>query len=62
LNVLEQLKHIFELSVIRNKIESGRYPRIHGWILDIRHGKIVEIEIPYKEWKEKGIIPKEYEI
>ncbi|MGL5378019.1 MAG: carbonic anhydrase [Cetobacterium sp.] len=62
LNVLEQLKHIFELSVIRNKIESGRYPRIHGWILDIRHGKIVEIEIPYEEWKEKGIIPKEYKI
>ncbi|MGL5569106.1 MAG: carbonic anhydrase, partial [Cetobacterium sp.] len=52
LNVLEQLKHIFELSVIRNKIESGKYPRIHGWILDIRHGKIVEIEIPYEEWKD----------
>ncbi|MGL4935124.1 MAG: carbonic anhydrase [Cetobacterium sp.] len=62
LNVLEQLKHIFELSVIRNKIESGKYPRIHGWILDIRHGKIVEIEIPYEEWKDKGIIPKEYVI
>lgn len=62
LNVLEQLKHIFELSVIRNKIESGKYPKIHGWILDIRHGKIVEIEIPFEDWKEKGIIPKEYEI
>ncbi|MGL4946540.1 MAG: carbonic anhydrase [Cetobacterium sp.] len=62
LNVLEQLKHIFELSVIRNKIESGKYPKIHGWILDIRHGKIVEIEIPFEDWKEKGIIPKEYKI
>ncbi|MGL5280027.1 MAG: carbonic anhydrase [Cetobacterium sp.] len=61
LNVLEQLKHIFELSVIRNRIESGKYPRIHGWVLDIRSGKIVEIEIPIEDWKSKGIIPKEYQ-
>lgn len=62
LNVLEQLKHIFELSVIRNRIENGKYPRIHGWVLDIRSGKIVEIEIPIEEWKSKGIIPKEYQV
>ncbi|MBC2850985.1 carbonic anhydrase [Cetobacterium sp. 8H] len=61
LNVLEQLKHIFELPIIRNKIESGEYPKIHGWILDIRHGNIKEIDIPMEEWKSKGIIPKEYE-
>lgn len=61
LNVLEQLKHIFELPIVRNRIESGKYPKIHGWILDIRHGNIKEIEIPIEEWKSKGIIPKEYE-
>ena len=62
LNVLEQLKHIIELSVIRNRIENGKYPRIHGWVLDIRSGKIVEIEIPIEDWKSKGIIPKEYQV
>ena len=62
LNVLEQLKHIFELSVIRNRIESGKYPKIHGWVLDIRNGKIVEISIPIEDWKSKGIIPKEYNV
>ena len=62
LNVLEQLKHIFELSVIRNRIENGKYTRIHGWVLDIRSGKIVEIEIPIEDWKSKGIIPKEYQV
>ncbi|WP_297431694.1 carbonic anhydrase [uncultured Cetobacterium sp.] len=62
LNVLEQLKHIFELSVIRNRIENGKYPRVHGWVLDIRSGKIVEIEIPIEDWKSKGIIPKEYQV
>ena len=61
LNVLEQLKHIFELSVIRNRIEAGKYPKVHGWVLDIRSGKIVEIEIPIDDWKSKGIIPKEYQ-
>lgn len=60
LNVLEQLKHLFELAIIRNKIESGNYPKIHGWILDIRHGEIIEIEIPIEDWKSKGIIPNEY--
>ena len=62
LNVLEQLKHIFELSVIRNRIENGKYPRIHGWVLDIRSGKIVEIEIPIEDLISKGIIPKEYQV
>ena len=61
LNVLEQLKHIFELSIRRNRIATGKYPKIHGWILDIRNGKIKEMEIPFKDWKSKGIIPKEYE-
>lgn len=62
LNVLEQLKHLFELSIIKNRIENGKYPKIHGWVLDIRSGKIVEIEIPVEDWKSKGIIPKEYQI
>lgn len=62
LNVLEQLKHIFELSIIRNKIESGKYPRIHGWVLDIRSGKIIEIDIPIELWKSKGIIPEGYQV
>ncbi len=60
LNVLEQLKHIFELPIIRNRVESGKYPKVHGWVLDIRSGKIIEIEIPIEEWKSKGIIPKGY--
>lgn len=62
LNVLEQLKHLFELSIIKNRIETGKYPKIHGWVLDIRSGKIVEIEIPVEDWKSKGIISKEYQV
>lgn len=62
LNVLEQLKHLFELSIIKNRIENGKYPKIHGWVLDIRSGKIVEIEIPVEDWKSKGIISKEYQV
>lgn len=62
LNVLEQLKHLFELSIIKNRIENGKYPKIHGWVLDIRSGKIVEIEIPVEDWKSKGIILKEYQV
>lgn len=61
LNVLEQLKHLFEISIIRNRIDSGKYPKIHGWILDIREGKIKEMDYPIEEWKRKGIIPKNYE-
>lgn len=62
LNVLEQLKHIFELPIIKNKIASGKYPKIHGWVLDIKHGKIIEMKYPIEEWKESGIIPENYNI
>ena len=62
LNVLEQLTHVFKIPFIKNKISSGKYPKIHGWILDIRNGKIKEIEYPLEQWKNDGIIPTDYEI
>jgi carbonic anhydrase len=62
LNVLEQLMHIFKIPFIKNKILAGKYPKIHGWILDIRHGKIKEMEFPIEQWKKDGIVPLNYEI
>jgi carbonic anhydrase len=62
LNVLEQLMHIFKIPFIKNKILAGKYPKIHGWILDIRHGKIKEMVFPIEQWKKDGIVPLNYEI
>lgn len=62
LNVLEQLMHVFKIPFVKNKIASGKYPKIHGWILDIRNGQIKEIEYPLEKWKKDGIIPLNYEV
>jgi carbonic anhydrase len=62
LNVLAQVRHVFQVSTIERLIEQGGYyPQIHGWVLDIRHGLIHEMELPIDLWKNEGIIPQNYQ-
>ena len=62
LNVLAQVRHVFQVSTIERLIEQGGYyPQIHGWVLDIRHGLIHEMELPIDLWKSEGIIPQNYQ-
>lgn len=61
LNVLAQVKNIFKISLIERLIEAGGYyPRIHGWILDIRHGLIRDLPLPLEAWKAEGVVPAVY--
>ncbi len=61
LNVYVQVLHVFQVSAIERLIESGGYyPRIHGWVLDIRQGRIHDLPLPLDQWKEEGVIPSSY--
>jgi len=61
LNVIAQAKNLFKISAIRNKIKSGhRYPKIHGWLLNLEDGHIQIVRLPMKTWKKTGIIPANY--
>lgn len=60
-NVLAQVKNIFSISDLVRLIEAGGYyPKIHGWVLDIRSGLINDLPLPIAQWKVEGIVPENY--
>jgi carbonic anhydrase len=62
LNVLAQVKNIFKISDLERLIEAGGYyPKVHGWVLDIRHGLIKDLDLPLEEWKAEGVVPVNYQ-
>lgn len=61
MNVTTQVKNIFKVSSLKRLIEQNAYyPTVHGWVLNIRQGLIQEIVLPIDEWKEDGVVPKNY--
>lgn len=60
LNVLRQLKQLCKTSIMHDAFKKDNYPKLHGWVLDISHGKIIEMPLPIDEWKEYGLLPKDY--
>lgn len=60
LNVLRQLKQLCKTSIMHDAFKKNNYPKLHGWVLDISHGKIIEMPLPIDEWKEYGLLPKDY--
>ncbi|RAU83180.1 carbonic anhydrase [Pontibacter arcticus] len=57
LNVIAQVKNICISSVMHSAHQKGKYPQVHGWVLDIQCGQIKDIELPLAEWQSKGLIP-----
>ncbi|WP_187262452.1 carbonic anhydrase [Pontibacter beigongshangensis] len=57
LNVVAQVRNICNTSVMQRAFRAGSYPSVHGWVLDIRVGRIKELELPLEEWRELGILP-----
>lgn len=60
LNVVRQLRQLCKTSVLHDAFGSGKYPQLHGWVLDISHGLIHELPLPVDEWKEYGLLPEDY--
>ncbi|WP_304234707.1 carbonic anhydrase [Jiulongibacter sediminis] len=47
LNVVQQVKHLAETSIVQKAWKKGDYPHLHGWVLELKTGtikKIYEIE------------------
>jgi carbonic anhydrase len=62
LNVLAQVKNIFKISDLVRLIEAGGYyPKVHGWVLDIRTGLVKDLELPLDGWKAEGVLPANYQ-
>lgn len=58
LNVLEQCDNIFEMDCVKNQYAKKKYPAVHGWVYDMRSGKIIDLEIDYKRVFKSFIIEK----
>ncbi|MHC2991508.1 carbonate dehydratase [Pontibacter sp. HJ8] len=56
-NVLAQVRNICKTSVMHRAFKSGKYPKVHGWVLDIKSGHIIDLPLPLQEWKELGLVP-----
>ncbi len=46
LNVMVQIKNLYQTSIIRKCLQKNNAPQIHGWMINPKTGLIEDIEIP----------------
>ena len=44
LNVIEQTENVIEMDCVQSLKNTSDYPQIHGWVFDMRTGKIIELD------------------
>ena len=48
LNVQEQCINVIKMAVVQEQYLVDEYPIVHGWVFDMRTGKIVDLEIDFE--------------
>ena len=48
LNVEEQCTNIIKTAALQTTLATTGYPAVHGWVFDIRSGRIIDLQIDYK--------------
>jgi len=48
LNVQEQCINVIKMAVVQEQYLLDEYPIVHGWVFDMRTGKIVDLEIDFE--------------
>jgi carbonic anhydrase len=54
LNVEEQCVNVIKTAVVQNAYLTTGYPLVHGWVFDIKTGKLIDLNIDFEK-KLKGI-------
>jgi carbonic anhydrase len=49
LNVVMQVKNLYQTSVMRQALQQQRAPEVHGWVVDIRTGLIKDLQVSTKQ-------------
>lgn len=49
LNVQEQCINIIKMACVQERYILEQYPEVHGWVFDLRTGKIIDLNIDYKQ-------------
>jgi carbonic anhydrase len=55
LNVVLQVKNIYQTSIMRQSLEQQKAPEVHGWVVDIRTGLITDLEVSTKQWELRSL-------
>ncbi|MFQ4144124.1 carbonic anhydrase [Chlorogloeopsis sp. ULAP02] len=50
LNVLAQVKNIYQTSIMRKAMHEQKAPTVHGWVLDIHTGLIKDLNVLTEQW------------
>ncbi|MFI3261951.1 MAG: carbonic anhydrase [Rikenellaceae bacterium] len=49
LNVREQCLNILKIDHVQKAWTEGQYPHVHGWIFDIRTGRVIDLDLNTRE-------------
>jgi carbonic anhydrase len=55
LNVMLQVKNIYQTSIMRQSLEEQKAPEVHGWVVDIRTGLIKDLQVSTKQWELRSL-------
>ncbi|BAY45989.1 carbonic anhydrase [Scytonema sp. HK-05] len=55
LNVVMQVKNLYQTSVMRQVLEQQKAPEVHGWVVDIRTGLIKDLDVSTKQWELRSL-------
>jgi carbonic anhydrase len=51
INVVAQVKNLYQTSVMRQALYARKAPMVHGWVLDISTGLIKDLNISTAQWQ-----------
>ncbi|KQR95466.1 carbonate dehydratase [Chryseobacterium sp. Leaf180] len=49
LNVVEQCINVIKMACVQERYIMEEYPVVHGWVFDLRTGKIIDLEIDFEK-------------
>lgn len=55
-NVIAQVENICKTSAMHRAYQSGVFPLVHGWVLELTTGRIKDLPLPLEQWRELGIM------
>ncbi len=61
LNVVQQVENLYKTTIVQRALETDPNQfQIHGWVLDLSTGLIVELDLPHGKWLQKGLVKREW--
>lgn len=61
LNVMKQVENLYKTTIVQRALEANPDQfQVHGWVLDLSNGLIIELEMPHERWLRKGLVKPEW--